>query len=119
MMLSVFSGVVDVTQMLSDYLWTYVVIVLLVFCALYFTLRGRGLQFRLLRDMWRVVIDKPIIAPTLKEEPLADRKGGSAEKKSAAVSAPQDEAIKKIGSFQAFAVSLSSRVGTGNLAGVA
>lgn len=119
MMLSVFSGVVDVTQMLSDYLWTYVVIVLLVFCALYFTLRGRGLQFRLLRDMWRVVIDKPIIAPTPEEEPLADREGGCAGKESAAVSAPQDENIRKIGSFQAFAVSLSSRVGTGNLAGVA
>ena len=32
-LLSAFSGIVSVTQMLSDYLWTYVVIVLLVFCA--------------------------------------------------------------------------------------
>ena len=104
-LLSAFSGIVSVTQMLSDYLWTFVVIVLLVFCAVYFTWRGRGLQFRLLRDMWRVVINKPVV-------------GSSSEEKTSAV-VGADDAIKKIGSFQAFAVSLSSRVGTGNLAGVA
>ena len=104
-LLSAFSGIVSVTQMLSDYLWTFVVIVLLVFCAVYFTWRGRGLQFRLLRDMWRVVINKPVV-------------GSSSEEKTSAI-VGADDAIKKIGSFQAFAVSLSSRVGTGNLAGVA
>ena len=108
-MLSVFSGIVNVTQMLSDYLWSYVVIVLLVFCALYFTLRGRGLQFRLLRDMWRVVIDKPIIDGAVDNKPAAGEVSQGVE----------EDAVKKIGSFQAFAVSLSSRVGTGNLAGVA
>ena len=35
----------------NDWLWTYVVIVLLVFCAIYFTVRIRGVQFRLLKDM--------------------------------------------------------------------
>ncbi|MGN1232236.1 MAG: hypothetical protein ACI4UJ_02155, partial [Candidatus Cryptobacteroides sp.] len=44
----------------NDWLWTYVVIVLLVFCAIYFTFRIRGVQFRLLKDMWRVIVDKPI-----------------------------------------------------------
>ncbi len=44
----------------NDWLWTYVVIVLLVFCAIYFTFRIRSVRFRLLKDMWRVIVDKPI-----------------------------------------------------------
>ena len=77
----------EILNILNDYLWTYVVITLLVFCALYFTFRLKGVQFRRIGDMVRVIVEKP-----------GDR---------------------KIGAFQAFAVSLSSRVGTGNLAGVA
>ena len=77
----------EIFNLLNDYLWTYVVITLLVFCALYFTFRIRGAQFLMLRDMMKVIVEKP--------------------------------GDQKIGSFQAFAVSLSSRVGTGNLAGVA
>lgn len=77
----------DILNILNDYLWTYVVITLLVFCALYFTIKTKGVQFRVICDMVRVITEK-----------TGDR---------------------KIGSFQAFAVALSSRVGTGNLAGVA
>ena len=77
----------DILNILNDYLWTYVVITLLVFCALYFTFRLKGVQFRQIGDMMRVIVEKP--------------------------------GDQKIGAFQAFAVSLSSRVGTGNLAGVA
>lgn len=77
----------DILNILNDYLWTYVVITLLVFCALYFTIRLRGMQFRLIHDMVKVITEKP--------------------------------GKQNIGAFQAFAVSLSSRVGTGNLAGVA
>ena len=79
--------ILNILNILNDYLWTYVVITLLVFCALYFTFRLKGVQFRRIGDMVRVIVEKP-----------GDR---------------------KIGAFQAFAVSLSSRVGTGNLAGVA
>jgi len=70
----------------NDILWTYVVITLLVGCALYFTIRLGGIQFMNLGDMLRQL--KP------------ERKEG-------------------ISPFQAFAVALASRVGTGNLAGVA
>ena len=77
----------DILNIINDYLWTYVVITLLVFCALYFTFRLKGVQFRRIGDMMRVIVEKP--------------------------------GDQKIGAFQAFAVSLSSRVGTGNLAGVA
>jgi len=72
---------------INDLLWSYIVLILLVACALYFTIRLKGVQFTMLRDM------------------VGQLKAGS-----------QDG---KIGGFQAFAVSLSSRVGTGNLAGVA
>ena len=35
-------------------------LLLLVFCAIYFTVRIRGVQFRLLKDMWRVIVDRPV-----------------------------------------------------------
>lgn len=86
----------DALNIANDYLWTYVVIVLLVFCAIYFTIRLRGVQFRMLKDMWRIMLGR-------------DRKQ----------KALGEDGKRSIGSFGAFAVSLSSRVGTGNLAGVA
>ena len=72
----------------NDILWSYIVLFLLVACALYFTIRLKGVQFVMLRDMFKQLTH------------------GGKDK-------------HQIGGFQAFAVSLSSRVGTGNLAGVA
>ena len=95
--------VLDIIDMLNEYLWTYVVIVMLVGCAIYFTIRMKGVQFRLLKDMFKVIANRPIYINKVEKENLST----------------EDERLKKIGSFQAFAVSLSSRVGTGNLAGVA
>ena len=79
---------------LSDWLWTYVVITMLVGCALYFTWNLRGVQFTMLPTMIR-----NLFRPS--NEPI------------------ESIGKRKITSFQAFAISLSSRVGTGNLAGVA
>lgn len=73
-------------------LWSYLLVALLLGCAVWFTLRTRGVQFRMLGEMVRVL-------------------GESAG------SGPRGE--RHVSSFQAFAVSLASRVGTGNLAGVA
>ena len=95
--------VLDIIDMLNEYLWTYVVIVMLIGCAIYFTIRTKGVQFRLLKDMIKVIANRPIYINKVEKENLST----------------EDERLKKIGSFQAFAVSLSSRVGTGNLAGVA
>ena len=75
---------------MSDWLWTYIVITMLVGCALFFTWNLRGVQFTMLPTMLR-----NLFAPS--------GTGGN----------------RAISSFQAFAISLSSRVGTGNLAGVA
>lgn len=76
----------------NNVLWSYLLVALLLFCALWFTLRTRGVQFRMLSEMVRVLGES----------------GGRG---------PRGE--RHVSSFQAFAVSLASRVGTGNLAGVA
>ena len=78
---------------LQDFLWTYVVLAMLAGCSLYFTCRLRFVQFRRLGEMVRQLVG----STTAAEE------GGK----------------KRVNSFQAFAISLASRVGTGNLAGVA
>lgn len=83
----------DFVNALSDLLWTYVVIVLLVGCALYFTIRLRAVQFTRIGEMVRLL--------TSTNRTKEGQEG------------------KHVSSFQAFVVSLGSRVGTGNLAGVA
>jgi len=77
--------------LLNDAIWTYLLIGLLVICALWFTIKLGFVQFRMLGEMFRL----------LKESPV--KKKGE----------------KHISSFQAFMVSIASRIGTGNLAGVA
>lgn len=77
---------------INDFLWGYIIIGVLVGCGIWFTFRMRFVQFRMLGEMLRLLFDSP------------SRTG-----------------IQKryISSFQAFTVSLASRIGTGNLAGVA
>lgn len=82
----------ELINLINDILWTYVLIVLLLGCALWFSLKTRFVQFRMLKEMVRVLGDSG----------GKDGTGG-----------------KHISSFQAFAISIASRVGTGNLAGVA
>lgn len=80
---------IDAIVKAGDFLWTYILIVLLLGCATYFTIRTRGVQFRMIREMVRIMLGRD-----------SKGKGG-------------------MSSFKAFSVSLASRVGTGNLAGVA
>ena len=80
----------------NDFIWTYVIITILVGGALYFTWKLKAVQFTMPKEMWRLLT-----------------KSGKIE------GGVEGEKQKPISSFQAFAVSLSSRVGTGNLAGVA
>ena len=86
----------ETINLINDFVWSYVVTFVLVGAALYFTFRTKGIQFRFLGDAFRIILGKDVdthesLYPT----------------------------SKKLGSFRAFAVSLASRVGTGNLAGVA
>ena len=68
-------------------------IIALLGCAIYFTLRSRFVQFTMLGEMCRQLVNS-------NERHI-------------------DQGHKHISPFQAFVVSLASRVGTGNLAGVA
>ena len=76
----------------NDVLWTYILIAMLLGCAIYFTWRTRFVQFRNLREMLRLLTE------------------GTPK---------SNDGKRQVSSFQAFAVSIASRVGTGNLAGVA
>ena len=88
-----FAGeMIGLINQLNDALWGYVIIAALVGCGLWFTWCTRFVQFRMVGEMLRLLTDSSIRP-----------KNGE----------------KHISSFQAFAVSLASRVGTGNLAGVA
>lgn len=72
----------------NDILWGYVLIVMLLFVGVYFTLKTRFVQLRYFVQMIKVLGDS------------VGHKGG-------------------VSSFKAFCISTASRVGTGNLAGVA
>lgn len=72
----------------SDFMYTYILIIMLVGAGIYFTARTKFVQFRLFPEAIRVLSEK--------------KKDG-----------------KDISSFQALMISTASRVGTGNIAGVA
>ena len=80
-----------VINQINSVLWSYVLIVLLIGLGLYFTFRTGFIQIRYAGEMFRVLTE-------------------------GAGSKPKD---KEISSFQAFCVSTASRVGVGNIAGVA
>jgi len=84
---------------INDFLWTYVLVAVLLGAGLYFTIRLRGVQFGMIGEMCRLLI----------------KSGGKYDASNSRREAPG----RRISSFQAFAVSLASRVGTGNIAGVA
>lgn len=81
----------DIVSVLNDYLWSYILIVMLVGLGLWFTVRTRAVQIRCLGEMFRLVVEGAGAKP---------RKG-------------------HISTFQAFCVSTASRVGVGNIAGIA
>ena len=87
---------------INDAIWSYVLIVALVGCGLWFTWRTRFVQFRMVGEMIRLLTDSAIdtVETQIKEREVEGKR-------------------KQISSFQAFAVSVATRVGTGNLAGVA
>ena len=82
----------DVLTKLNDVMYTYILIIMLVGCGLYFTIRTRGAQFRLFKDGLKSLLEK---------------------------SETKENGEKKVSSFQALMISTASRVGTGNIAGIA
>lgn len=84
---------------INDFLWTWILIAVLLGGGLYFTVRLGGVQFRMVWEMLRLLM-------------MSGRKHEDADDLGKPASC-------SISSFQAFMVSLASRVGTGNIAGVA
>ncbi len=87
----------NIVASVSGVLTDYVMVITLLLMALYFSIATRGVQFLMIGEMCRLLVK-------------SGSKGSSSSRHhhSGAVS-----------SFQAFAISIASRVGTGNLAGVA
>ncbi len=85
-------GFNDILTKINDVMYTYILVILLVGVGIYFTIRTRGVQFRLLKDGIKSMMEKA-------------KKTETGE--------------KKVSSFQALMISTASRVGTGNIAGIA
>lgn len=77
--------------LLNDWVWTFLLIIPLIVLGLYFTFKSRFVQFRNFREMFRLL-----------GEGVSNGRGKNT-----------------VSSFQAFCMATASRVGTGNLAGVA
>lgn len=103
---------IQLIDSINNIFWGYFLIAALIACALWFTIRTRGVQFTMIGEMFRLLgesankIEEPASEDILPNESNRKRKRQARKK-------------KPISSFQAFAVSLATRVGTGNLAGVA
>lgn len=81
---------------INDGLWTYIVPWLLIAVGIFFGIRTVVVQLRMLPDMFKAVVERP--------------KG---------VGRDEDADYGGISAFKAFTISAASRVGTGNVAGVA
>lgn len=89
---SILNGLNNLISAGNTYIGSYLLIVLLLIAGFYFTFRTGFVQFRMIKEMVRL---------------LGDGVGKS------------NQTDGKISSFQAFCISTASRVGTGNIAGVA
>ena len=79
-------------QDVNNALYSYILIILLVGVGIFFTVKTKFIQIRLIPEMFRVVTEKATVDSSGK---------------------------KGVSSFQAFTISAASRIGTGNIAGVA
>lgn len=86
-------------ELANKYLTDYIMVGALLMVALWFTIISRGVQFRMIGEMFRLLA-----------------KSGKADNDRRQSDAPRKSTVS---SFQAFALSIAARVGTGNLAGVA
>ncbi len=82
----------DILGSVNDFMYTYILIILLVGIGLFYTIGTRFVQFRLLKDGLKAMLEKSTVG---------------------------EDGKKKVSSFQALMISTASRVGTGNIAGIA
>lgn len=84
------SSVTDFATMVDDNMYAFLLAPILIVVGVYFTIRTKGVQIRYIKDMFTQLTEKKHV-----------------------------EGQRSISSFQAMMVSTASRVGTGNIAGVA
>ena len=84
------AALISLTGQIDDFMYTYILVILLVFVGIYYTVRTKAVQIRYIKDMFTQLTEKKHV-----------------------------EGQRSISSFQAMMVSTASRVGTGNIAGVA
>lgn len=90
--MGIFENIISTT---NNLLWSYILIIMLISLGLYFSFKTKFVQIRYFKEMFKLL-----------GEGASDSVKGKKEKKG-------------VSSFQAFCISTASRVGTGNLAGVA
>lgn len=83
-------ALVSITGEISGFMYTYILVALLVGAGIWFTIRTKGVQVRYIKDMFTQLTERKHV------------NGG-----------------KAVSSFQALMISTASRVGTGNIAGIA
>ena len=81
----------EILGKVNDWMYTYLLLFLLVGTGIYFTIRTRCVQLRFLKESFRVLKEK----------------------------GQEENGKKQVSSFQALMISTASRVGTGNIAGIA
>ena len=81
----------NILSAVNDWMYTYLLLFLLIGTGIYFTVRTRFVQLRLLKESFHVLKEK----------------------------AGEENEKKQVSSFQALMISTASRVGTGNIAGIA
>ena len=81
---------IDVSGQIDGFLYTYILLALLVIVGIYYTIRTKAVRSAYIKDMFTQITEKKHV-----------------------------EGKRSISSFQALMVSTASRVGTGNIAGVA
>lgn len=78
--------------LVNDFIWTYILIAMLIAIGFYFTFKTKFVQFTNIKEMFKLLGES---------------------------SSSDDKSKNEVSSFQAFCIGTASRVGTGNLAGVA
>lgn len=81
-----------IVTIVNDFIWSYILIAMLIVIGVYFTYKTKFVQFSNIKEMFKLLTES---------------------------TSSKDKAKGQVSSFQAFCIGTASRVGTGNLAGVA
>ena len=124
---------IAVTGAIDDFMYTYILVILLIAAGIWFTIRTRVVQIRYIKEMFTSLVGKSVEADDefsqveqvdidAEEDAILESEapGASSDRSDSAYSDTSEPPKKRrISSFQALMVSTASRVGTGNIVGIA